>query len=110
MSTHSTTTKRGGTFGRAGTFPVPPGTWDVTATVREADGTLVDHLTCTADVLDELDANGNTVALAITATATQTADWPVKTLVCDIRFEDTGGNVLHTSTFLIVVQEEVTAS
>lgn len=103
----STTHKRGGTFGRAGTFPVPPGTWTVAAQVRTATGTLVADLDCTADVLADLDAAGNTVALAITS-PDDTAAWPVKTLVCDIRFADAGGNVLATTTFLIIVEQEVT--
>ena len=103
------THKRGAAFGLVASYLLPPGTWTATANVEQADGTLVTALTCALTTLAELDASGNTAALAISATTAQTSLWPLATLLCDVRFTDTGGNALPTSTFAIVVEREITA-
>lgn len=101
--------KRGTSFGLSGTFPVPPGDWTVTANVEKADGTVVTALACAMTALPTLDALGNTAAVAITASAAQTATWPLAALLCDIRFQDAFGSTLASSTFIVNVLSEVTA-
>lgn len=76
----------------------------VTSQVRQHDE-LVGTLTCTVDP----DQATNTGALVVSATATQTAEWPTGALQCDVRFEaGGGGSVTRTDTFELFMVRAVT--
>jgi hypothetical protein len=102
--------KRGGTLSLAGTKTFPEGsTWSGTAQVRQvdADQTLIDTLAVT---LEPGATGSDPHAILVVAASTQTAEWPLERLRCDIRFADDSDPpvVLPTSTFLIDVKREVT--
>lgn len=98
--------KAGDTLSLAGTYTDSDGAaisltgYTIASSVRQSDGTLVENLTCTITVA----ASGT---FSVSATATQTSDWPTESLSCDIEFS-VGGVVVHTDTFTIVVQEAIT--
>ena len=99
--------KRGDTFVLAATRRDDSGApkditgYDVRAQVRNG-GVLVCNLEFAAVDL----AAGH---FTMTATATQTATWPLGDLVCDIRYQSPEGVVESTEMFYIQVRQGVTA-
>ena len=84
-NTHHTA---GTTYSRAGLYALPAGDWSAAATVKRANGELVQALVVSFAALDAPDENGNTHALSVLATATETASWPIGTLLVDTIFTD----------------------
>ena len=78
----------GTTYSRAGLYALPSGTWSATATVKTGAGVAVQTLSVNLSALGTPDADGNTHALSVLATATETALWPLATLLQDIIFTD----------------------
>ena len=99
--------KRGATLSLAGSVELPAGTWSASAQVRSAVLALVEQLvvTLTPPVLP---ATAHTIL--IEASSAQTADWPIGSLMCDVRFADASATpvVVPSPTFVINVQQEVT--
>lgn len=74
----------------------------IAAQIRTADGTLIDALAVAIP-----DQVANPGRFTLSATATQTALWPVAGLRCDIQFTQ-GGAVQSTDTFLVPVVQDIT--
>jgi hypothetical protein len=105
MTTQFPPFKAGSTFSYAGTCRLPVGTWLATCELRstQGDAELIGAIEVT------LGAAVNGVApIALNADATDTANWPVGQHQLDIRYEDNGGIVAHTSTLLLPVIRPVT--
>ena len=66
-TTHHTA---GTTYSRAGLYALPSGTWSATATVKTGAGVAVQTLSVNLSALGTPDADGNTHALSVLATAT----------------------------------------
>ena len=104
----STDVKRGATFSRSGLFKLPVGTWTADSDLNRTSGGRVQTLTCLLAPLATPDANGNTHALTISATAAQTLLWPLVELSSDIRFKDASGVVMFTTTYTVNVLKNET--
>lgn len=105
MTTHFPPHKAGSTFAFAGTCRLPAGTWLATCELRSTQGEaeLLGSISVT------LGATANGLApIALHAAATDTATWPVGQHQLDIRYVDSGGLVVHTSTLLLPVIRAVT--
>ena len=107
MTTHFSPFKAGGTFSYAGTCRLPIGTWIATCELRSTQGD--------ADLVGAIEVNlGATVngvaPIALHADAVDTATWPVGQHQLDIRYADSGGTVVHTSTLLLPVIRAVTGA
>lgn len=98
--------KRGATFS-AGILYADSGVdvdltgYTITSQVRQF-GTLIQTMTVVIS-----NQTTNTGEFTVSATATQTADWPVGTLAWDIRLAD-GATIVYSKTFQILVDERVT--
>lgn len=99
------TIKRGATFNYAGFVNLPAGTWSASAHVKQADGVLVAVLsvTLTPPVSPE-----TRHAIALNATASATANWPLSKLLCDVRFVEASGNAIYSPSFVVAVAGHVT--
>ncbi|MGQ0708695.1 MAG: hypothetical protein ACT4NV_02990 [Rhodoferax sp.] len=96
--------KAGDTFSYAGTCQLPPGDWTATAQVRAvADNTLLGSIAVTLGT----PGPGGT-AMTLHADAADTAAWPAGLHQVDVRYADTSGTVLHTSTIVLPVVRPVT--
>lgn len=107
MTTQFPPFKAGSTFSYAGTCRLPAGTWAATCELRstQGDAALLGSIGVT------LGATVNGVApIALYAPATVTATWPVGQHQLDVRYVDTGGTVLHTSTLVLPVIRAVTGA
>lgn len=109
--TASISMKAGETFSLDGLYadvddePIDVGDYTITSQVRRLPArTLVEDLTVVIDP----DQATNTGVFTISATATATAEWPLGSLICDVRLEDGDGVVQYTATFSIVVAQAVT--
>jgi len=96
--------KRGDTLSLAGTYKVDGVAASVSAMtieshVKNHSGDLIEELTVTK--------TSGTGTFTISATAVQTAEWPLTTLKCDIQFS-ASGVVQSTETFSISVEEDIT--
>lgn len=105
MTTHFPPFKAGGTFSYAGTCRLPTGTWTATCELRSTQGD--------SELLGAIEVTlgatvGGVAPIALYADATATAAWPVGQHQLDIRYEDMGGAVVHTSTLLLPVIRAVT--
>ncbi|MES2948677.1 MAG: hypothetical protein V4858_09055 [Pseudomonadota bacterium] len=105
MTTQFPPFKAGGTFSYAGTCRLPTGTWTATCELRSTQGD--------AELLGSIEVTlGATVSgvapIALYASAVDTATWPVGQHQLDIRYADSGGTVVHTSTLLLPVIRAVT--
>lgn len=109
MKTSHTTLIRGATFSRAGTIKLPAGTWSVTGSVKSTDGVLISNFICTLTQLGSPLTNGDTHSLIIEVPSTETVNWPVDTLVADLKFNDTSlpPVIIISNRFNILVQQEV---
>ena len=111
MSTTTTTPlihhKRGDTLNLSGDLVADDLTaqdltgWTGRVDLRLADGTLVQAL-----MFAWIDASQGT--LAITATAADSATWPVGRLVLDVEFTRPDGSVLSSPTVVLFVSEDIT--
>ena len=104
------TTKAGDTFSRSMTWSVDDVAVDLTGyTITSklrlpgdtSDDAALATLTATADA-DQVTNVG-----VFVLSSDDTADWPIKTLVCDVRFTSSGGQVSTTETFEIAVRRAV---
>ena len=96
--------KRGDTFSLSCTYkvdgvPTSVSSIDIDSQIRDNRGSLVQNLTVTKLV--------NTGEFTLIATATETAEWPVSVLRCDVQFSQ-GGLVRSTQTIDISVLEDIT--
>lgn len=101
MILRSTNIKQGATFALAGLIYLPDGTWSIESKVRQQDGTLVSTLNA---ALVAPVSPATQYGVTLSATADETKDWPLGTLLCDIKFTDSLVGVLITPTFDIVVE------
>lgn len=99
--------KLGSTLKIAGSVLLPAGTWMLTADVKRTNGALVSGLTTTLTVLATPTTKA-THSMLVTATPAATATWPVGNLLCDLRFQDALGNVIHSPTFTIATEQAIT--
>lgn len=72
---------------------------DIDSQIRNNLKALVQELTVTK--------SQNTGVFTLSATAEETADWPVSVLRCDVQFSE-DGEVKSTQTFYITVVEDIT--
>lgn len=110
MTTQIIAHKRGATFSLSGFVTLPDdSTWNSSCSVKTADGTLVEPLTVSLELLAEPDDDGNTHSILIEGTATQASDWPIGKLRCDVKFTsfDTPPIVEYSPTFVIDVGQEI---
>lgn len=96
--------KRGDTFSLACVYKVDGVATSVTAfdidsQLRDSKDNLIQTLTVT-----KLPGTGS---FTLTATATDTTNWPVSVLKCDLQFSESG-TVRSTETFNVVVVNEIT--
>ena len=100
--------KTGSTLNIVGRVALPTGTWTISSKVKRINNAAVQTLTSTISVIvDPVDTA--THAITLSATATETATWPIGNLLCDIRFADSiSGNVIYSPTFAIVTEQAVT--
>ena len=96
--------KRGDTFSLSCTYkvdgvPTSVSSIDIDSQIRDNRGALVQDLAVTKLV--------GTGEFTLIATATETAEWPVSVLRCDVQFSQ-GGTVRSTQTFDISVAEDIT--
>lgn len=99
--------KLGSTLKIAGSVLLPAGTWTLTADVKRSNGVLVAALTTTLTVITTPTPRA-THTMLVTATPAATATWPVGNLLCDLRFQDALGNVIHSPTFTIATEQAIT--
>lgn len=95
--------KAGDTFSCAGTCKLPAGNWSATCEVRNIEDALIGAIDVTLGA-----RVGADTPIALYAEADATAAWPKGVHYLDIRYEDTGGVVLHTPTILLPVITAVT--
>lgn len=107
MTTQFPPFKAGGTFSYAGTCRLPAGTWLATCDLRSIQGNA--ELIGSFEVTLGATVNGS-APIALHADATDTATWPVGQHQLDIRYVDSGGVVVHTSTLLLPVIRAVTGA
>lgn len=96
---------KGATFSYAGTVTLPEGTWTGACSLRQgAGGAIVGTITLT------LTGATTPYNLMAYASAAETANWPIGTLVGDFRFTDsaTVPNVIVSPKFQIKVVQGVT--
>lgn len=103
------TVKIGSTFRIAGSVLLPAGTWTLTADVKRNDGTLVSSLTTSLTSL-QVPTSKATHTMIVSASSTETKTWPIGNLLCDFRFQDTLGNVIHSPTFTIATENAITVA
>lgn len=101
----SITFKRGSTFSFGCPVQLPAGTWTASAQLRSSTGKLVQQLTVT---LTPPVAPATTHQLLLTATALQSKTWPLGEVSGDVRFTDSNGLVIPTSSFTLLTQDPVT--
>ena len=99
------TFKRGDSFSMAVAYkennvaaPLPT---TITSNVRSSRQTLTEALTVSRD-------NESGGLFTLTATPTDTAEWPIGTLYCDIEYTYSDGSVYSTDTFTIEVVQDIT--
>ena len=101
--------KRGSTFSRkcvysSGGAPVDLTGSTVRASLRDKALVLVEELTVTLGV-----QSGATLGtFTVSALPADTVTWPVGSLSCDFRVEDSLGVVTHSETFHVTVENAVT--
>lgn len=105
--TPSVSLKRGSTCSLGGYAYLPLGyAWTGTSEVKDGNGDVIDYLTVT--LLEPVAPYNTAWPLLLEAPASQTLLWPLGPLYCDIRFEEPGGTVLYSPTFIINVVIEIT--
>lgn len=107
MSAKFAPLKAGNTFSYAGTCKLPAGAWSATCQVRSADG--ADTLLGVIGVTLGDTINGVT-PIALYASASETAAWPLATHRVDIRFTEALGGVANSASILLPVIKPVTVA
>lgn len=106
LPTPSTFFKRGATFSLAGYASLPDGVWEATSELKDQKGNLIQELAVT---LQSPTAPDTKWPILLYADATETVDWPLGPLNCDIRFVYVN-NVIYSPTFVVNVVLEITDS
>lgn len=100
--------KLGSTLNIAGRVALPAGTWTISSKVKRINNAAVQTLTSTISVIVE-STDAATHVVNLSASATDTAAWPIGNLLCDIRFADSvSGKVIYSPTFAIVTEQRIT--
>lgn len=100
--------KIGSTLNIVGRVALPTGTWTISSKVKRINNAAVQTLTSTISVIVS-PTDAATHAITLSASATETAAWPVGNLLCDIRFADSvSDKVIYSPTFAIVTEQAVT--
>ena len=100
--------RRGSTFSYTGVLALPDNvTWSINSYVMTKEDKLIQNLTSTIQKLPVVTANHETHSVLIEATATQTAAWPIDTLLCFVDFTDNSPTprVLRAGSFQIGVNQ-----
>lgn len=107
MTMQTYTLKRGATLSLAGTASLPSGTWTAAASAKGPTMDAVETLTVT---LTPPQSPSTDHTILIVATGVQTADWPIETVLIDVKFTDASNPavVLTSPTFGVVVRQSVT--
>jgi hypothetical protein len=105
MILKSTDIKRGATLSLGGYINLPAGDWTIESMVRTGNNVLVEELDA---VLTPPVSPSDQYGVTLSCAASKTADWPLGTLFCDVRFTNDESIVVITPTFNIVVLEEYT--
>jgi hypothetical protein len=95
--------KAGDTFSYAGVCKLPAGNWSARCEVRSVDDVKIADIDVTLGT-----AVGADTPIALHAGAEDTVAWPIGVHHLDIRYEDVGGIVVHTSTIFLPVIAAVT--
>lgn len=102
------------TFKRGGTFSLPVSvfdenmaavnisTWTLTSELRSLTGVLIQIFTVTKV------SGGTTGQFVVSATAAQTAPWPVGSLLLDVLCTDGSGQKFPSETMELIVDERIT--
>jgi hypothetical protein len=99
--------KRGSTMNITGQITLPDGTWEATSDVRRSNGIFLDALDVVLELADQDSDYTHTISLK--ASGDITSEWPIENLQCDIRFVETeSGDVMHSPTFRLSVQDAIT--
>ncbi len=108
MKTSNTTVIQGATFSRVGLVKLPAGTWSVAGSIKTQSGNLVADFDCTLAAITP-DSSGNNYSVLLEVPSTSTVDWPVDTLVADLKFSDLSDPpvVIISNRFNILVQQAV---
>lgn len=100
--------KTGSTLNIIGRVALPAGTWSISSKVKRSNNAAVQTLTSVISVIVE-PTDAATHAIMLSATATETAAWPVGNLLCDVRFVDSvSGKVIYSPTFAVVTEKAIT--
>jgi hypothetical protein len=99
--------KAGSTFSYAGTCRLPPGLWTATCQLRSSEEpfALIGTVAVTLGAPVGLDT-----PIALYASAADTRAWPVGLHELDIRYQDSTGAVVHTSTIGLPVLRSITGA
>ena len=100
--------RRGSTFSYTGVLALPDNvTWSIKSYVMTKEDRLIQNLTSTIQKLSTPTANHETHSVLIEATATQTALWPIDTLLGYVDFNDNSPTprVLRAGSFQIGVNQ-----
>lgn len=106
----STPLKRGSTWRVSGVLRDSNGAlvdltgWAIASKLRTPMGVEVASLTCTVDP-DQVAHRGE---FEVYASDVATSTWPLGPARWDIRLEDAGGDVSHTKTVPVVIEEAIT--
>lgn len=102
--------KRGSTLSIVGAVKLPLAPdWSAIASVAKNNNTPIDSLDVDLTLLPTVGKKGETHSIRISRDATNTQGWPVGNLSCDIKFTAGTGLVVHSPTFVIAVQQQITA-
>ncbi len=102
--------KRGSTLSIVGAVKLPSAPdWTATANVAKNNNTPIDSLEVDLTLLSTVGKKGETHSIRISRDAINTQVWPIGNLSCDIKFTTGTGLVVHSPTFVIAVQQQITA-
>ncbi len=76
--------------------------YTITSQLRSVDGPLIESLTVVV-------TNAAAGEITLSATAAQTAVWPIGSARYDVRYQAPGGSVLHTQPITVGIRQPVTA-
>lgn len=101
--------KRGSTFSYGGTVKLPAGEWTAKCSLKLPSWKKVADLQVTLTPLENPTPQGDTHAILLEAPASGQAGWPVgSTLSGDIVFLESGGIVIPSATFNVLVEQGIT--
>ena len=98
---------QGDTFSLAGYATLPADyAWEATSELKNNQGILVQELTVT---LEAPTGEDTAWAILLYASATDTNEWPLGPLTCDIRFQYST-TVIHSAKFVVNVTNQITTT